>query len=369
MHREYPPAWTPAPDDEPWEKTSGFFLSGMTDSVEENIGISSEGWLPVRHGVSNFEPNSLYTDGRPMGIPFHPWCLEVYQRAAFARTGTLDVDGLGEWIERNHGACYDHPRSVETRHSHDQWWMHDYEFLMADPLKDDKFAEMLQEAVDLSDDFNPTNSAFPDRVPRTTTTTSKSDPFLALPPELCQQILTHLPTPSVAALRLTSSAFTHLPISFFHHLLRQDFPWIWEADPATTSALPIYSQWNQKVFDRATQYLHGRADKNNTADQASAAGQEHSADKESAAKTTSGDYRTPLVLPRHQTNWFRLYVSIKNNSKPKNKKKKDPYISERKGPKVPGLWNRERIWRDCEEYLRRIGGGAFEPGRGGYTEE
>jgi hypothetical protein len=57
-----------------------------------------------------------------------------------------------------------------------------------------------------------------------------TDPFLALPTELLHVILAHLPSSSIASLRLATRTVRQLPIVLFRRLLLEDMPWFWEAN-------------------------------------------------------------------------------------------------------------------------------------------
>jgi hypothetical protein len=294
-----------------------------------------------------------------MGLPLHPWCLEVYIRASFDGRGKVDVDGLGEWWEQadEFGEVDRIPRAMGLEECAGQYWSHvqGKEFVIMDPLQDAKLVGILRDAVELSDSFDPTTSAFATREdsamdPKNDTSTN--DPFLSLPPEILQHLLTYLPASSIGALRQSSRALTHIPISFFYHLLRKDFPWIWEADLETSKALPKYSKWTGVVIKEAAREPEGEIieppgevdsdageEDTDAAEDAAAAATATLTDDGVAGSNESSkdDYRQPPVLPRFQTNWFKLYAALKKN-----------------GKEIPGLRNRERIWRDCGEIMKKI---------------
>ncbi|EGP88400.1 uncharacterized protein MYCGRDRAFT_40891, partial [Zymoseptoria tritici IPO323] len=309
------PAWTPEPDDEAWEGTSAWTLSGLNALIVEPMMGPSKDWAPIRHGVKQVNDAGFWQPGIDnIGMAFHPWCMEVYQRAVFHQKGKVDVDGVGEWWERDEVEKVE--RSVAVWECDQQWWDHGRgsEFLITDPLKDAGLVKMLQDATETSEHFDPAGSAFPSRtLPETTADQQQKtilDPFSTLPAELLQNILTELPNASIAAVREASRAFTHIPISFFYPLVRRDYPWIWEADQETLAALPQYSQWTKAVIDKAARKLNESGDI---------------------------DHITPISLPRFETNWFKLYASLRKHS-----------------GSLPGLRNRERIWRDCQQIITMI---------------
>ncbi|SMR63727.1 unnamed protein product [Zymoseptoria tritici ST99CH_3D1] len=343
-----PPVWSPASDDEPWEEDSKWMLTGMTTKTQEREDGGTEGWAPIRHGVREFWADEFHFDHLDdfrTALPFHPWCLEVYLRAAFAKKGKVDVDGLGEWWEQSDslGGTDEVERCMGLDECNGQYWVHekDSAFLIMDPLKDEDLMRILNEAMEVEHGFDASHSAFAERKSPPPTTDEQHDPFLTLPPELLQHILTLLPTPSIGAARTASRAFTHIPISFFHHLLRKDFPWIWEVDPDTSTALPKYSKWTQKVVDDAARELE--SDTFDPPDDEAGSQEDGGGSQEAEVAAAVGPaesnegYNIPPVLPRFQTNWFKLYAALK-----------------KAGHSIPGLRNRERIWTDCGQILKKI---------------
>ncbi|SMR63724.1 unnamed protein product [Zymoseptoria tritici ST99CH_3D1] len=360
--------WRPASDDEPWEESSEWMLSGLNSLLVEREMGPTPGWFPPRHGVEKiFEDDIFWDGGTNDGMPFHPWCLVVYQRAALQQKQPKTIDDMGDWWEHTEGMM-EHEKELQRcmglKESNGNYWEHQkgQEFFIADPLNDPELVKLLRDAVvEPSEDFNPADSAFPawpTSYARASTIKSgaPTDPFLTLPAELLQQILGGLPTSTIAALREVSRAFAHIPISFFHTLLRQDYPWIWEADPKTPVA--EYSHWTQAVTDKAalklsndTLQLAGQADSSAVSQQENTTATDQSrtaiidatnatyndTTPPSAAHRSDQAHIVPVLLPRFRTNWFKLYVALK-----------------KRGTEVPGLKNRERIWRDCEEIMRKI---------------
>ncbi|KJY02213.1 hypothetical protein TI39_contig78g00006 [Zymoseptoria brevis] len=323
-------------------------LTGMTTKTEEREVPDEGDWLPFRHGVTGFLADDYHFDNGHdfrTALPFHPWCWEVYLRAALAQKGIVDVDGLGEWWEQSDrlGGPDEVERCMALETCQGQWWDHEKElaFLIMDPLKDEGLMRISKQAAEVDDGFDASHSAFAERKSPPRTTDEQHDPFLALPPELLQHILTLLPTPSIGAVRTASLAFTHIPISFFHHLLRKDFPWIWEVDPDTSTALPTYSKWTQKVVDDAAR--EPESDTFDPMDDGAGSQEDGGGTQEAEvaaavepAERNEG-YNIPPVLPRFHTNWFKLYAALK-----------------KAGDSIPGLKNRERIWRDCGQILKKI---------------
>ncbi|SMQ49914.1 unnamed protein product [Zymoseptoria tritici ST99CH_3D7] len=346
------PVWSPEPDDEPWEENSSWMLSGLNSLiVEPELGPSKD-WSPVRHGVREVNDYDMWFEDVPhIGMVHHPWCMEVYQRATLKQKNKVDVDGLGEWWELHQVENVKRSNGKMLRYCRQQWWEHERgsEFLITDPLEDAGLVKLLQEAVETSQHFNPADSAFPPRAPNKSTAKSNQqqnttlDPFSTLPAELLQQILAELPNTSIGAVREVSRAFTHIPISFFYPLVRRDYPWIWEADQETSAALPQYSRWTKAVIDKAARKLNKSGDLVSREEDKIVTGQHSTAsDPDSLTNAAVGngndeDHITPISLPRFETNWFKLYASLKKHS-----------------GSLPGLRNRERIWRDCQQIMTMI---------------
>lgn len=325
------PDWTAASDDDDFEKTGDWFLSGLIDGMPAAETRFDNSARPARHGKASTNPQNVledFMDVYHVDIPFHPYCLEVYKRVSKLRNGEVDIPGLTGWYERESDWDLFHkfPRFGPTNSLQEQWWSHESgtEWVVANPLYlPPRFSKILQSAISADPDFSPSSGAFDIPAPLATATTSssasnKADPFTLLPAELSLQILTHLPSSSIASLRLSSRAFRQLPQTLFHHLLRTEMPWLWEASLPSSSTSEItfpYSFWTSKTHSDFAE---------NTRD----------------VYSPSKDYRpipVPDVLPPHQTNWYMLYLEIKRNWN-----------------ELLGLSNRERIWMDCEEIVRRI---------------
>lgn len=322
------PDFTPAPDDEDFERTGEWFLTGLIDGMPEAEMRFDNDVKPARHGKASTDPQNCldYISDQEqlddVGIPFHPYCLEVYKRVAKLRTGDIDIAGLTGWYEReaDYDIFHSFPRHGPTTSLQEQWWSHESgtEWVVANPLYlAPRFSEILQSTISTDPNFDPNSGVFD--IPVSAPTSSpQEDPFTLLPAELSLQILTHLPSSSIASLRLSSRAFRQLPQTLFHHLLRTELPWLWEASLPSSSTSDItfpYSFWTSKTHSDFAQ---------NTRD----------------VYSPSKDYRpipVPDVLPPHQTNWYMLYLEIKRNWN-----------------ELLGLRNRERIWMDCEEIVRRI---------------
>ncbi|KGQ01005.1 hypothetical protein PAAG_12315 [Paracoccidioides lutzii Pb01] len=127
-----------------------------------------------------------------IGLPFHPTCFELYMQASRRILGCVDIDTGPEQV-----------------------WTHAIgdEYLVANSVFIPGCKATLESAISNDGNFSVHDSAFRTR-PRTTNASSQ-DPFLSLPIEIILEIISHLNSPDIANLRLSSRAFTHLPISFW----------------------------------------------------------------------------------------------------------------------------------------------------------
>ncbi|KAF2169609.1 hypothetical protein M409DRAFT_52136 [Zasmidium cellare ATCC 36951] len=314
-----------APDDEAFERTEDVFLSGISDDMPETMDGGSAETHPARHGVrkpnvTNGMIDSVYTDAKAACMPFHPWCLEVFKRASHAKSGEVDIAGLWGWYENeaDFEMFFAFPRAGPTTGLREQWWDHAVgsEWIVCNPLFMPTLSDELQTTISSDPSFDVGQGAFdiPSSQLTPPTSTQETDPFTTLPAELRLMILQDLPSQSIASLRLSSRAFRQLPISLWHHLLLKEMPWFWEAHPSTP--LPTYSFWTTK------------------------------SEKDLKSHPVAPENRNPVPVPNTldptRTNWHRLYLLLKERE------------NDEKYRSLRGLRNRERIWMDCQEILRRI---------------
>ena len=73
--------------------------------------------------------------------------------------------------------------------------------------------------------------------------TTHSDPFSRLPPELQHVLLGRLSRRDVANLRLVSPAFKQLPQIYFRHLVETEMPWLWEISDLPKHQIDFYRVW------------------------------------------------------------------------------------------------------------------------------
>lgn len=346
--------YRPSFDDEPFEREGEFFLSGLSDHMPSR-DTDCPHVYPPRHGCkSPLAENCCWSEeeAEEYSMPFHPPCLEIYKRASRLRLDVEEIEGLTDWfvMEGN----YDEFRTFEQEvrdenvsRCSEQNWRHENgtEYLVANPLWVPELPTLLDQVVILDPSFNVRNGAFEIRQGGPTQT--PGDPFNVLPHELDIEILTHLSSSDIARLRLASRKFRQLPIFLWHDLLMREMPWLWEIWNSTP-----YSRWactsaqeleaadhrDNKAREYVRDYVRIVTEElpelTDTMNDALAA-YEEKADQDARHASTVRPYH----LPHDKTNWFALYTLVTRHMRLGNLK---------------GLRNRRRVWKDCEEILRRI---------------
>lgn len=214
--------WYPEPDDEDFECTSKYHLSGLgfRAATIEEVDYA----YPERHGC--YEINPIDTHGFEWGhASFHPYCLETYRRVSSLRLGKVDLLDLAEWVERQDSSAPLHPA---VRRGASQWWEYTPgdEFLVSDPLRIPALSSLFEAAHRPQQDFDARSSPFGEGdtdSPRT------PDIFGKLPGELHDMVRIQLSSKDIANLRLASPTFRRLPYTTWHDLLKKEMPWVWEA--------------------------------------------------------------------------------------------------------------------------------------------
>ena len=331
------PEWTFEPDDQEFEKSGEYYLSGLSGQMPSR-DIGGPTMTPPRHGAKDLYPgvNEL---GVPM--PFHPTCFEIFTRASRLRTGGIDLVGLMGWgdLESDFHIDCSFPHHEAVKESSEQEWHHRRgdEWLAANPVLVPGLPALLRLAV------NGHNSSFDDDAHGRP---GSEDPFSKLPREIADEIFKLISPVDVAALRLAGLA-RFLAIESWYRLLREEMPWLWEvwdtALPsfwATTTVSALSTEMKRKeeaekqkvaarkIIHRELPEIAESWDTKNA----------NGVDKSYAACGKEGLEET-MVLPKDGTNWCRVYYVIKVNWKA-----------------LKGLQNRERIWRDVEEIFKRIDG-------------
>ncbi|KAI9651653.1 MAG: hypothetical protein M1831_000556 [Alyxoria varia] len=196
-----PPNWSPEPDDQEFETSSQYFLTGLVEVIDNNFAEMT----PIRHGVrsargKNGYLHSIFEDKGE--IPFHPSCFELFKRLSRQVRGFVDVDALVDW--RNH------------------------EYLVANPVEVPGLQALLETCPKICANSVSVSTLIAQYVRRPTIMRG-TDPFTKLPKEIQHKVLEDMDPGDVANLRLVSREFLQLPNMFFKELVEREMPWLWEA--------------------------------------------------------------------------------------------------------------------------------------------
>ncbi|EKV06411.1 hypothetical protein PDIG_77780 [Penicillium digitatum PHI26] len=334
---------------EPWEVSGDWSLSGICDGTpSRDTGIPTV-W-PARNGIEDIEADNVNLAAQEtlpddIAMPFHPWCFDIFCRQSKVQFQCVNASGLMAWrnAEFDWGAVESFPRAEEVKSSQEQWWSHQpgTEYLVANPLYIPGLPEILLKATkkegkcDLHDSY--------DEIKSSQSATSRSIPFhnsqvdlfSFLPAEIRLMIIDHLRANDITSLCIASRAFTELPNSVWYRLVRRELPWLWEAwDESECIHSP--SLWTSVTTKEIKSIIRAR----NTYAKALC----EDFFTEQAAERVA-EYRFPLsvIMPdqvklhHENTDWCRVLVQIHLN-----------------WDKLKGLRNRQRIWMDVEEVVRRI---------------
>jgi len=308
--------WVPLPDDEDFERTTEYCLSGLGDrpgATESDAFV-----YPIRHGRDVLSPGE-YTGFEDGNLPFHPYCFEVYKRACLFHKGCIDIVSLAEKFDRQELEVV--PQHPAVSCGEDQWWQHVHgdEFLVANPVHIPALHNIIERAKRTEPDFSVRNCAFEIDV---ATPVRERDLFGRLPGELRDMVLQSLGSKDIANLRQASSSFRRLPISLWYRLVCEEMPWLWEAwcdrpysfwACTTMQGLEKYD----KALDARVQSLIDLPEEQKAAQNLAIA-----RERSNFRKPKPAQYLDPQC-----TDWHWLYRQIKREWKD-----------------IKGLQNRERIW-------------------------
>ncbi|CAG9993127.1 unnamed protein product [Clonostachys byssicola] len=340
--------------DEEFEKSSGFFLSGLCDRVP-SLDDQLPAAYPPRHNAgrplaANFLVHEEVTPR--LAISFHPTCLEIFKRACLHRYGEVQIQALTDWVSLEatiNVMLHEFPRDEAVRKGSSQYWDHwpGDEFLAANPCFIPTLESYLDTAMarglaitDLHEVAVPIGDF--------DSTSVGKDCFSKLPFEIRLEILAHMEPGDLANLRLASKAFRTLPQYLFRNLLQKNFPWVYEAwctHPysfwATREARDVRKidddwQKERELLETRIQILKEEALPDSNNEDAIAGIREILKQKEVEYENIfQSQPATNLSVSR--TDWFRLFCDISKNRR-----------------RINGLRNRERIWKDCNEMLDRV---------------
>lgn len=326
---EKTPEWTPEADDQDFELSGKYYLSGLSGHMPSR-DIGGPTMTPPRHGAKDLYPD-VNEGGVPM--PFHPTCFEIFTRACRLRAASVDVAGLMEWgdLESDFLIDLSFPHHEAVKESREQEWHHQpgYGWLAANPVLVPGLTTVLRLAVSCNK-FSLNDDA--------------EDPFSKFPREIADAILDLVDPVDVAALRLAGLA-RFLAIESWYGLLREDMPWLWEVwDTAlpsfwATSTVSALSAEMKHKEEAEKQEIIARKIIHQELPEIAEIWESENADgvDKSFAVCGKEGLKETMILPKDGTNWCRVYYEVKKNWNA-----------------LKGLQNRERIWKDVEEILKRI---------------
>ncbi|KAH6607714.1 hypothetical protein Trco_004027, partial [Trichoderma cornu-damae] len=355
--------WAPQDDDMDFERESQHCrLTGLSDYMPALGGGLR--CAPVRgEAVQCTASNESDAWNNMSGwavrvLPFHPTCFEIFIRISKQRMGVVSLDSLMELKSNQFTDMFGerHPDVVNA--SSDGWSWHcmiGSEYLAANPIFIPGFRALCEAAVSNAESFDSRKSPFPERPTGEQPSVVPQDPFLELPAELKQAIAWHLGSGDIAALRLASRAFYHLPMSLWHTLMVREMPWIYEAwcdDPTPYPWAMANATDLKQMRGQAEAYSRERSrraevlrtyepdfypiwERNEPESPPwfETPGFRAQLQQSVDAKMAMG----PIRLPREKTNWYQLYTDIKANER-----------------RLKGLRNRKRIWANVGDIVGKV---------------
>jgi hypothetical protein len=271
-------------------------------------------------------------------MPFHPWCFDIFCRQSKARFNRINISGLMKW--RNSEFSYHDfrkfPRSEDVRKSRKQFWQHlpGKEYLAANPLYVPGLPSLLLNAANEEENLSHDGIEGSQVSKRTHALlqVGHDDVFASMPPEICLLLVSFLHAGDLNNLRIASKVFTRLPNTVWWQLVQEEMPWLWESCP-DSNEVHFPSFWTAVTANSLKLFKEER--------------KRYSAQLRDVHTPTSEavDFLLPfpkevpdqLQLPRRNTNWHGVYTQIKKN-----------------WSSLRGLRNRQRIWKDVEEIIKRI---------------
>ncbi|KAL3492121.1 hypothetical protein BJX62DRAFT_112669 [Aspergillus germanicus] len=326
--------WKPDGYNEDWEMSEDWFLSGVCDGMRSRDCGFPTVW-PARGGISDVSSDNVnffpeQNEPNSIAMPFHPWCFDIFARQSKVQFGKVNVDGLMNWrnAESSYEDFHEFPRIADVLEAQEQWWEHvpGKEYLAANPLHVPGLPALLRRAADNNEgmDYDRSFASSP-------CTSSGLDRLGALPLELRLHIVTLLDSTDLTNLRAASSAFTTLPNGVWYRLVRQDMPWLFEAWGEGIEHTPSF--WTTMTANEI-KYVDNVRQRFSNVLQDERMSQDGILDYLMARP---GDVSDQVRLPKANTNWHQVYTQIKAN-----------------WDRLKGLQNRQRIWEDVEEIIRRI---------------
>jgi hypothetical protein len=103
-----------------------------------------------------------------------------------------------------------------------------HEYLVANSVFVPTLKPILKSAVSDGPGFGGQKSPFKSRTRQEPSSVS-GDPFIGFAVEIILNVIDFIGSSEIAALRLSSRAFTRLPISLWHRLIKDEMPRLYEA--------------------------------------------------------------------------------------------------------------------------------------------
>lgn len=287
------------------------------------------------------EANSQQPESTPSeewAMPFHPWCFDIFCRQSKARFNRINISGLIKWRNAEFSYCdfRKFPRSEDVHKCRQQFWQHlpGKEYLAANPLYVPGLPTILLGAAKKEDDLSHGGTE-ESELPKGTHPSfpiGRDDVFDSMPLEICLLVVSFLNGTDLNNLRIASRTFTRLPNSVWHQLVREEMPWLWESyDDGKEVHIPSF--WTAVTTNSLKLFKEER--------------EHYSSLLEDVYTPTSEvvDFLLPFPkdvpnqpkLSRRNTDWHELYTQIKKN-----------------WSSLRGLQNRQRIWKDVKEIIKRI---------------
>ncbi|KAJ6057124.1 uncharacterized protein N7446_008023, partial [Penicillium canescens] len=340
--------WQPDELHEPWEINGDWALSGICDGMPSRDWEIPTVW-PARGGIEELEADNdnYYPHLAPndIAMPLHPWCFDIFCRQSKVQFRRVEASGLMNWrnSELDQEAFYRFPRAKEVKRAQNQFWRHEpgSEYLAASPLYVPGLSELLLSAVngeiscERSGRFKKVALSQSTKARHRSSQHQRADIFSSMPVEIRLMIIGFLGSIDISSLRAASRTFTHLPNSVWYRLIREEMPWLWEAwDESECKHIPQI--WTTVSTAQVKSILKSRK---RVSEVLSVDYMGHK-DAEKAAEhwfPMPCEIPDQVNLPRLRTDWHFVFTQIKHNLN-----------------RLKGLRNRQRIWADVEEIIRRI---------------
>ncbi|KAE8416005.1 hypothetical protein BDV36DRAFT_310532 [Aspergillus pseudocaelatus] len=287
--------WGPDGFDQDWELSGDYFLSGVRDGMPSRGGGSPR-LFPSRGGVTkplveNINPHDYDTGPDLYGMPFHPWCFDIYSQFSYEEFPMF-------------------PRVGDVTDAQQELWFHTvgHEYLAANPDYIPKLPAILLATIKEDENFSPHNGAFDlsqvteRHAISVVPVQDSTDPFLSWPYDIQLMMVDFLGSRDIASLRLASRVFRQLPVSL----------WLWEAwDENECDHTP--SIWTTITANDIKETFSTRELYNEVLEEEYEKGELDPVVFDIMAPPWSPTVPDQIKLPRGKTNWYEVYSAITRN--------------------------------------------------------